>query len=396
MPIKRLLLVVIVVSFFAGGAAGALVIAVRQDVAATRASGAGGGSLFGAREVVQEESAVISAVEHVSPAVVSVVIYKKLGSLFNRTGPLAFDPFFFGFDQGELRDDGALRPVGGGSGFFIRSDGLIVTNRHVVDDDRASYRVVLVDGREFDAEVKAKDEILDFALLKINATDLPVVTLGDSDSIRIGQSVVAIGNALSEFANTVTSGVVSGVNRRVVAGDGAGSEVIEEAIQTDAAINPGNSGGPLVNLRGEVIGINTAVSQQGQLVGFATPISAVKPLIASFEKNGRFVRPWLGVRYTMLTPALSEQEKLTVKEGAYIVPRGEGDREPGVVSDGPAAKAGLKEGDVIIDVGGKSVNLKRSLSRVIAEFQPDTDVNVKAIRDGKELILTVRLGEFGK
>ena len=396
MSMKRLLLLVVVVSFLTGGAAGALVTTVRQNVAAIRTPGTSGGLLFGTREVVQEESAVIAAVERVSPAVVSIVIYKKLGSLFNRTGPFAFDPFFFGFDTAALRDDGALRPVGGGSGFIITSDGLIVTNRHVVDDGNASYRVALADGREFDAEVKAKDEVLDFALLKINATDLPVVALGDSDAIRIGQSVVAIGNALSEFANTVTSGVVSGINRRVVAGDGAGSEVIEEAIQTDAAINPGNSGGPLITVRGEVIGINTAVSQQGQLVGFATPINAVKPLIASFEQQGRFVRPWLGVRYTMLTPALAEQAKLPVKDGAYIVPRDADDREPGVVPDGPAAKAGLKEGDVIIEVGGRPVNTKRSLSRVIAEFQPNTDVNVKVIRDGAELTLTVRLGEFGK
>lgn len=392
MSTQRLLLVVVTISVIAGGAAGALITRVRQDAGNPSDAAT---PLFGTREIVQEESAVISVVDRVSPAVVSVVIYKKLGSLFNRTGPFAFDPFLFGLNDAALRDDGELRPVGGGSGFIIRSDGLIVTNRHVVDDARASYRVVLTDGRELEAEVKAKDEVLDFALLKINANNLPTVALGDSDTIRIGQSVVAIGNVLSEFANTVTSGVVSGVNRRVVAGNGAGSEVIEEAIQTDAAINPGNSGGPLVNLRGEVIGINTAVSQAGQLVGFATPVNAVKPLIASFEQNGRFVRPWLGVRYTMLTPALAEEAKLPVKEGAYIVPR-EGDREPGVVPDGPAAKAGLKEGDVIIDVGGKPVNLKRSLSRAIAEFQPDTDVNVKAIRDGKELILTVRLGEFGK
>lgn len=393
---RRLLLSVFLISFIAGGAAGALVVRVDQRLGGAALRTAGASSSAGTREVVQEESAVISVVEKVSPAVVSVVIYKKLGSLFNRTGPLFNDPFFFGFDAPALRDDGKLRPVGGGSGFILRADGLVVTNRHVVDDANASYRIVLTDGREFEAEVKAKDEILDFALLKINATGLPTVTLGDSDAIRIGQSVVAIGNVLSEFANTVTSGVVSGVNRRVVAGDGRRNEVIEEAIQTDAAINPGNSGGPLVNLRGEVVGINTAVSQEGQLVGFATPINAVKSLIASFETNGRFVRPWLGVRYVMLNAALAEEEHLTVKEGAYIVPRGSKDREPGVVPDGPAAKAGLQEGDVIVEIAGKPINEHRSLSHAIAEFQPGAEIAVNVVRAGKVLTMKVTLAEFGK
>ena len=396
MMTRRLLIAVFLVSFIAGGAAGAIVTGMNQRLGGAVFGATGAGSSAGTREVVQEESAVISVVEKVSPAVVSVVIYKKLGSLFNRTGPLLSDPFLFGFNAPALRDDGALRPVGGGSGFILRADGLVVTNRHVVDDANASYRVVLTDGREFDAEVKAKDEILDFALLKINATDLPTVSLGDSDAIKIGQSVVAIGNVLSEFANTVTSGVVSGVNRRVVAGDGRRSEVIEEAIQTDAAINPGNSGGPLVNLRGEVIGINTAVSQEGQSVGFATPINAVKSLITSFETHGRFVRPWLGVRYVMLNAVLAEAEKLTVKEGAYIVPRASKDRESGVVPDGPAAKAGFQEGDVIVEVAGKPINERRSLSHAIAEFQPGAEVEVRVVRAGKVLTMKVVLAEFGK
>lgn len=341
------------------------------------------------REVVREESAIISVVDTVSPAVVSVIIYKKLGSIFNRTGSFVFD---FGLLPPLSQDDGELRPTGGGSGFIVEQDGLIVTNRHVVEDKQATYRVVLNDGREFDAEVKAIDPILDFALLKINASGLPTVQLGDSDGIRIGQTAIAIGNVLSEFSNTVTSGIISGINRRVVAGDGVTSEVIEEAIQTDAAINPGNSGGPLVNLRGEVIGINTAVSQAGQLLGFAIPINATKPLLASFREQGRIVRPWLGVRYLMLNAAIAEQEKLPIKEGAYIAPGRRG--EPGIVAESPAAKAGLKERDIIIAVNGQPLNAKRSLSRAIAVFKSGTEIILTVLRDGKEMAIKVTIGEL--
>jgi len=380
------------VSFVGGIVGGAMTTSLAEDMWRDNESGKDGGGLFDTekkREVVREESAIISVVDTVSPAVVSVIIYKKLGSFFNRTGPFLFD---FGSLPSLPQDDGELRPTGGGSGFIVGQDGLIVTNRHVVEDKQATYRVVLNDGREFEAVVKAIDPILDFALLKIETTGLPTVQLGDSDGIRIGQTVIAIGNVLSEFSNTVTSGIISGVNRRVVAGDGLTSEVIEEAIQTDAAINPGNSGGPLVNLRGEVIGINTAVSQAGQSLGFAIPVNAAKPLLTSFREQGRIVRPWLGVRYLMLNAAIAEQEKLSVKEGAYIAPGRRG--EPGVVAEGPAAKAGLKERDIITAVNGQPLNTKRSLSRMIAEFKSGTEINLTILRDGKEMTIRVTVGEL--
>ena len=381
----KFLALIVGISLLAGGVGGALFSkSINRGVKDE-------GTVVGRQEVVREESAVIDVVDTVSPAVVSVVIYKKLGSLFNRTGPFFFD---FGFVEPLPQNDGELRPTGGGSGFIVAEDGLIVTNRHVVDDKDATYKIVLQDGREFDAEVKATDPVLDFALLKINANNLPTIKFGDSDQIKIGQVVVAIGNVLSEFANTVTTGIVSGVNRRVVAGNGFTSEVLEEAIQTDAAINPGNSGGPLVNLRGEVIGINTAVSQEGQLLGFAIPVNSVKPLIASFRASGRIVRPWLGVRYVMLNAALAAEQKLSVQEGAYIAKGTRG--EPGVVADSPAAKGGLLEGDVITHVAGKSLTEKRSLSRAIAEFKPGDDLELRVIHVGKEVTLKITIGEFGK
>ncbi len=341
-------------------------------------------------QVLKEESATVSVVEDVSPAVVSIAVYQDVSNLYSSTGPFLFD--FFGRRQSSV-DNEPLKLTGGGSGFIISSDGLVATNRHVVDDDNASYRVVMFDGSEHDATVLAADHILDFALLKIEGKDLPTVELGDSDSIVRGQTVIAIGNALSEFSNTVTRGIISGINRRVVAGDGHSSELIEEAIQTDAAINPGNSGGPLVNLKGEVLGINTAVSSRGQLIGFATPINPIKNLINSFEKHGKIVRPLLGVRYVMITPNLQKQHELPISQGAYVVPSQPG-QESSIVKDGPAETAGLQEGDVITSINEVKVNSEKSLARVISQFSPGDSVGVSIIRGEETLLLKVELGEL--
>ena len=240
------------------------------------------------RPVNDTEADTMAVVEKTNAAVVSVVISKDVSRQAEPDFP--FEDFFnFGLpfevpsdeqnpsDDSEPQTEPQFRQVGGGSGFIIESDGLIVTNRHVVLDETARYTVILASGKEYEARVLAKDPVLDVALLQIDATDLPTLKLGDSDQIRLGQTVIAIGNALAEFGNTVTQGVVSGVGRRVEAGDGRGqTELLDEAIQTDAAINPGNSGGPLLNLAGEVVGINTAVSGRGQSVGFVIPIKSVK------------------------------------------------------------------------------------------------------------------------
>jgi len=352
---------------------------------------------------ITEEEATAAVVKTVSPAVVSVIITKELAQVRNLTGPNLF-PFddFFGFDSPfvdtQPKDQTApkteKREVGGGTGFIITADGLILTNKHVVADTAAEYSVVALDGKRYDAKVLAIDPFIDVALIKIEAKNLPTVSLGDSDKIQIGQTVIAIGNTLSEFRNTVTKGVISGINRRVTAGGSMlGTEVIEEAIQTDAAINPGNSGGPLVNLRGEVIGINTAVSQAGQSIGFAIPINAAKKSIESVKKFGRIVRPWLGVRYIIINKKIAEENKLPVDYGALIV-RGDKQTELAVVPGGPADKAGLAENDIILELDGVKINDEKSLAKLIQKHKPGDKVKLKILHKGEEKVVTVTLEEI--
>lgn len=353
---------------------------------------------------IEEESATIDVVKRASPAVVSIVVRKEANTS-SRGDLLPFNDFFdFGIPiprsiptptpRGDQKSE--KQQVGGGSGFIVSSDGYILTNRHVVDDDHAEYSVVLNDDREFSATVLAKDPLNDLAVLKIDVRDsaLPILELGDSDQVQIGETVIAIGYALSEFRNTVTKGVVSGMNRRVVAGDGAGSsEVIEEAIQTDAAINPGNSGGPLLNLVGQVIGLNTAVSREGQLLGFAIPINVAKQAVESVIRDGRIVRPWLGVRYLVITEELAKQQKLSVNNGALVV-RGATIADLAVVPGSPADRAGIRENDIITAVNHDAVDEDHPLARRIARYKPGDRVRLTVLRQGRERTIDAELGEF--
>lgn len=352
---------------------------------------------------VEEESATIDVVRQASPAVVSIVVRKDIARAPRGVGPL--DEFFeFGVPfsspvpPGIGSGDNEKRQVGGGSGFIVTSDGYILTNRHVVADLQAEYAVLLSDDREFPARVLAKDPLNDLAVLKIDvdpsAGPLPVLELSDSDDVQIGETVIAIGYALSEFRNSVTKGVVSGINRRIVAGDGFGSsETIDGAIQTDAAINPGNSGGPLLNLRGQVIGVNTAVSREGQLLGFAIPITVAKQAVESVIRDGRIVRPWLGVRYLVITERLAREQKLPVAHGALIV-RGSSPEEIAVVPGSPADRSGITENDIITALDGDRIDEDHPLARRIARRNPGDRVTLTVLRQGKERKLTVELGEF--
>lgn len=342
-------------------------------------------------ELIEDESATIAVVERVTPAVVSVLIEKTRGELA-RDDYSFFDPYAFPREPLTQKEADELVEIGGGSGFFVTTDGYIVTNRHVVSDDSAIFTVVTNDGAELPAQLVATDPFLDIAILKVEGEQFPVAQLGSSTEIRIGQTVIAIGNTLSEFRNTVTKGVISGINRRVVAGDSFGeSDVIERAIQTDAAINPGNSGGPLINLLGDVIGVNTAVSFQGESVGFAIPIDDVKSIVEDIRIFGRIVRPWLGVRYLMVDADLAEQESLSQTQGALIV-RGAFEEEAAVFEGSPAEAAGLEEGDIILKINDVEIVPESSLSQIISQYEPGDTITLVIDREGEifpvEVVLT--------
>lgn len=331
-------------------------------------------------KVVQEESTIINVVDTVSPSVVTVGISKtqRLGSMFEIN---PFDPF----SPFQPRNQGRTQKIEQdiGSGFIVSSDGLIVTNRHVVSDTEAKYRVILNDDKTYDVEKIYRDPSNDLAVLKIAASGLTPVTLGDSANIKVGQLAIAIGTALGEFRHTVTTGVISGIGRGITAGTSfEGTERLENVIQTDAAINPGNSGGPLLNSSGHVIGVNTAVSAEGQNIGFAIPINVVKDALDNFNQTGQFNRAFMGVQYRFITKELGILND--VPEGAYVL---------SVVDGSPAAKGGLQEGDIITKFDSvRLTSQSGELSELIGKKKPGDNVRLDVYRDAKEVSLTITLG----
>ncbi len=321
--------------------------------------------------VIPEEEAVIAAFNKAVPSVVSIVISEELANLVGGT---------------------SKQDTGGGTGFFISSDGYIITNKHVVARDEVDYTAVDSTGKEYAASVLARDPLFDIAIVKVEGSGFAPARLGDSDKIRIGQTVLAIGNVLAEFRNTVTRGIVSGIGRTLSASGPTGSETIEGAIQTDASINPGNSGGPLINLRGEVVGINTATNLAGQSLGFALPINRATQAVNIFRQTGKLNRAFLGVRYIMLNRAVARAYNLAHTQGAYVLVKNDVG-EPGVLADGPADKAGVKPGDTILEVNSEKPSLTNTLSNIIAKFEPNQTVKLKVLRNGTELSLNVTLGE---
>lgn len=361
---KRLIGFVILFSIIFSFVGSILGLNVYQEI-----SGKGVNSVFwGNKNIrVEESSAIIEAVDKVGSSVVSITSEQSTLDFF-----------------GQIQ-----KSKSSGTGFIITSDGLIITNKHVVSDESASYSVFTSDGKEYKAEVKAKDPLNDIAFVKINAKNLPTVELGDSDALKVGQTVVAIGNALGQYQNTVTSGVISAIGRAVPVSDERSSDVLENVIQTDAAINPGNSGGPLINLDGQVVGINTAIDSSGQLIGFAIPINTVKPVLKSVQETGKVKRPYIGIRYIPITKEFASRNNISVTSGVLVY----GGSELAVISGSPADKAGIKEEDIILEIEGEKIDKTHTLISVLQKHAPGDEVTLKILRDDKEILMEVKLGE---
>jgi S1-C subfamily serine protease len=286
---------------------------------------------------------------------------------------------------------GSQAVEGAGSGIVITSDGYILTNKHVVSGSN-QLSITTSDGTVYDdVKLVGTDPLNDLAFVKVNGVNtLKPATLGDSSSVRIGQKVVAIGNSLGEFQNTVTSGIISGTGRPISASEGNSVETLTDLIQTDAAINPGNSGGPLVNLSGQVVGINTAVAEDAQSIGFSIPINSAKGIIKNLQKSGKVERAYLGVNYLTITPEVAKQYSLPVKKGAYVV----SNDGPSVISGSPADKAGVKDKDIITKVGDLEVGEHGSVSSLIGEYGTGDNVQLTIIRSGKTITTNVTLAAY--
>ncbi len=342
------------------------------------------------------EEQTVRVVQQAEPAVVSVIISEELPVLQQemQTIPSPFGDQF-NFQVPRMVQKGTqLQEVGGGTAFFVSSDGLLLTNKHVVSDTNAQYTVLLNDGRKVPATVVARDPSSDIALIKVEGSGFTPLTVASTDNLKLGQTAIAIGNALGEFRNTVSVGVISGLSRSITAGagNGGGVEQLEQIIQTDAAINRGNSGGPLLNSRGEVIGMNTAVASDAQNIGFAIPAPELRRALESFTKNGHIVRPYLGVRYAPITPALQSTNKLAFGTGVLVV-HGDAVSDVAVLPGSPAEKAGLKEGDIILEADGITLTPDTSLAHIVQTKQPGDTLLLKIARDGKVMDVKVVVEE---
>jgi len=332
-------------------------------------------------KIISEESVVIDVVDKVSPSVVTV----SINTTQITGGGIEINPYdpFSIFRQTPQQQQNVQENIG--SGFIISSDGMIVTNKHVVSDTESKYTVITKDDKKYDVQKIYRDPVNDLAILKISASGLKPVVMGDSSKLKVGQFVIAIGTALGEFKNTVTTGVISGLGRGISAGSPyEGSvEQLDNVIQTDAAINPGNSGGPLLNSSGQVIGVDAAIAQAGQNIGFAIPINVIKDSLNNFNKTGQFSRPYLGVRYKIITRDLALMNE--VPEGAYIQE---------VIAGSPAEKAGVQNNDIITKIDGQKITDQNGgLAKVMSSKKVGDKLELEIWRNGKIVKISVNLGE---
>ncbi len=328
----------------------------------------------------QEQTDTISAIEKAKKSVVSIVTNQELTStIFNE-------------DTGQIQINSNVAQTSGGSGVIVNEDGLIITNKHVVSNAEEEYHVILNNGEKYKAEVLSFDPLEDLALIKIEAENLKPAVFSNSRDLKVGQTVLVLGYSMGRYRNSVSKGIVSGLNRSLVASvPGANSILLSNIIQTDAAINSGNSGGALINLNGEVVGINSAVETSGENVGFAILSNVARKAINSYKLYGKIKRPKLGVRYIMLDPVVAEFTGLPRKDGAWIH---SGTDDPAVVPDAPGEKAGLKENDIIFEVNAIKVTENLPLAEIVSFYEPGQTIGFKVQRGEKIIILKATLESF--
>ncbi|HNY36052.1 MAG TPA: trypsin-like peptidase domain-containing protein [Candidatus Pacearchaeota archaeon] len=341
-----------------------------------------------------KKSPIVEIAKKICPAVITIIASRDLPQI---------DEFYFLPYKGEkvafpknVNSEKQMTKIGGGSGFIVSKDGYVLTCNHVVEEMDADYTVILDPDKRYKAKVLSRDPLTDTAILKIeDGVAFPFLKMGDSDNVELGEAVIAVGNPLGEFEDTLSAGIVSGLSRKITAYNGANttSKVtsLRGLIQTDAAINPGNSGGPLVNMNGEVIAINTAMIMGAENIGFALPINYIKEDLKEIKKEGRIKRPYLGVKYIILNDHISKANKLECCYGALIVREMFG--EPAVAKNSSADQAGLKEYDIILEINGKKITQDNSINDVLAECAVGENIHLLVLRNREEIKLETILKE---
>ncbi len=340
---------------------------------------------------MQNTSSIVQIAKRVCPAVITIVISKDLPKI---------DGFYlFPYEGKDMimpkiqKNKRQMTKIGGGSGFIVSEDGYILTSCHVVQDPSAEYTIIVEPTKKYSAKVLARDPINDIAILKVKAEGLPWLDLGDSLSLELGEEVIAVGNALGEFHDTVSSGIISGLSRYIQATNNMTSQAaqLRGLIQTDAAINPGNSGGPLINMKGEVVGVNTAMVMGAQNIGFAIPINYAKKDLEEVKKYGKIKVPFLGIKYIIINKEIAEKNRLPIDYGALLVREILG--ESPVIEGGAADKAGLKEFDIILEAKNQKIDSKNTLSDILQKCVIEEEIELKVLRNKKELTLKAKLEE---
>lgn len=340
------------------------------------------------------KSPIVEIAKRICPAVITVIASKDLPKAEN------FYSFPFGGKEYVMPKLGKgeknriqKTQIGGGSGFVVSPDGYVLTSNHVVSDTTAEYTVILGPRHKYPAKVLSRNPINDTAVLKIEGENFVHLEMADSDTIELGEDVLAVGNALGEFTDTLSAGIISGLSRFITAFGGLDhqSQNLRGLIQTDAAINPGNSGGPLVNMEGQVIGINTAMIAGAQNIGFAIPINYAKKDLEEVKKYGKIIMPFLGVKYVLISKEMAEVNKLPVNDGAVVVREALGE-EP-VIKGSAADLAGIKEWDILLNCNGEKITAKNPLAHILQKCPIGEPTLFKILRNKKEINIKVKLEE---